>query len=152
MAQAIDNSTLAASFGTGSTRVEVRQVHPDGIDATNTADGKAASVRTQQGVQLASNPTIAADGPTKSLLTGGLVDSRAMAGLAALAAQQPVQLLAAPAVDGEDTAGTPRRQLLIRGGDTLQQFFASQTGPLAPSGVTTSGDNVLVTYSAVNPA
>lgn len=151
VAQALANSTLAARFGTGSTRVEVRQVHPDGIAAATTADRAAAAARSQGGVQLAANPALTADTPTRDLLTGGRVDSRAMAGLAALTAQQPVQLLGAPAVFGEDTAGTPRRQLLIRGAGTVGRFFASQTGPLAPAKVSTTGGDVLVTYSAVNP-
>jgi hypothetical protein len=152
IAQAIANSTLAASFGQGNTRVEVRQVHPEGIDAVDATNGAAASARSQGGTQLAGNPAIAADTATADLLTGGRVDSRAMAGLAALAAQQPVTLLGAPAVDGEDAAGTPRRQLLLSGGAPVQQFFATQTGALAPTEVTTSGDDVLVTYSAVAPS
>ena len=155
VAAALDNSTLAASFGEGSTRVEVRRVHTGGLDATNAADGAAAAARAQAGGQLAVNPAITADGPTKDLLTGGRVDSRAMAALAAFAAfgaQRPVQLLAAPAVDGEDTTGSPRRQLLLVGGETAQAFFAGQRGPLAPAGVTTSGDDVLVTYSVSNPS
>ena len=153
VAQALANSTLAASFGAGTARVEVRQVHPEGIDAAAAAAAAGASARSRGGAGLATNPAITADTATADLLTGGRVDSRAMAGLAALSAQQHVSLLGAPAVAGEDTAGTPRRQLLLGGGAAVEQFFAHQTGALAPSSVTTTAaDEVLVTYSAVLPS
>jgi len=60
-----------------------------------------------------------------------------------------VQLLGAPAVFGEDAAGTPRRQVLLAGGTGVRQFFAHQTGSLAPSAVSVQGGAVLLTYSAV---
>ena len=132
-------------------RVEVRQVHPEGLAARNAAQASEASARSAGGTQLAGNPALTTDQPTKDLLTGGRVDSRALAGLAALTAQQPVQLAGAPAVFGEDGGATPRRQLLLVGGSPVRQFFAAQTGPLAPSAVTMQNGEVLVTYSAVPP-
>jgi len=151
VATALQNSTLAATFGTGDMRVEVRQVHPEGLAARTAAQASEASARSAGGTQLAGNPALTTDQPTKDLLTGGRVDSRALAGLAALTAQQPVQLAGAPAVFGEDGGATPRRQLLLAGGSPVRQFFAAQIGPLAPSAVTMQNGEVLVTYSAVPP-
>jgi len=151
VAQAIANSTLAATFGDGDVRVEVRQVHPEGIDQLNATRAAQAAAGSRAGTELAGNPALTADQATTDLLTGGRVDPRAMAGLALLSAQQPVRLLDAPAVLGEDAAGVPRRQVLVAGGAAVQKFFADQTGPLAPSEVTARGDAVLVTYSAVPP-
>jgi len=149
VAQALANSTLAATFGTGDRRVEVRRVHPEGLDVTNTTRTAQATTRSRAGTELAANPGLHTDQATTDLLTGGRLDARAMAGLAALTAQQPVQLLGAPAVFGEDAAGTPRRQVLLAGGTGVRQFFAHQTGPLAPSAVSVQGGAVLLTYSAV---
>jgi len=149
VAQALANSTLAATFGTGDRRVEVRRVHPEGLDVVNTTRTAQATTRSRAGTELAANPGLHTDQATTDLLTGGRLDARAMAGLAALTAQQPVQLLGAPAVFGEDTAGTPRRQLLLAGGTGVRQLFAPQTGPLAPSAVSVQGGAVLLSYSAV---
>lgn len=153
VAEALANSTLAASFGTGDTRVEVRQVHAEGLDSFNEAAGARAGARSEAGTELAGNPNLVAGPGVTDLLTGGRVADRAMAGLAALTAQQPVTVLAVPAVAGEDDTDRPRRQLLLDPvGDPgpVADFFTDQQGPLAADSATVGNDGtVLVTFSAV---
>ncbi|GMA32333.1 hypothetical protein [Litorihabitans aurantiacus] len=60
--EAIDNSTVVATFGEGDRAVEIRRVRSGGIAAADASDGAAASQRANLGAQLAVNPNVTFDG------------------------------------------------------------------------------------------
>ena len=83
-----------ASFGAGEARIDVRAVAADGSAAYRTA--LAADVRARQvaGLELLADPRVTIAAPARAALAAGRVDARLLITLAALAANEPVQILA----------------------------------------------------------
>jgi hypothetical protein len=82
-----------ARFGTGNSRIDVRQVLPAG--SSGASAGLAAKLREarQSGRQLLANRQIQTSGQARTILSQGHVDERLLATLAALASQQPIDVL-----------------------------------------------------------
>jgi hypothetical protein len=98
-----------ASFGTGQARIDVRAVAPDGTAAYRTA--LAADLRARQvaALQLLAGPRITATAAARTELTAGHVDARLLITLAALAATQPVHIVAFADAGPGAGPGTPLR-------------------------------------------
>ncbi|RUR03196.1 ArnT family glycosyltransferase [Labedella endophytica] len=161
VSETIANSTVVASFGEGSTQVDVRRVDPNGLEQTE-ADAQASTdARSAAGSALAQNPNITLTGESRSLLEAGLVDSRIMLALAERAVTSEISVADFPISEGEGDA--VRRQVLVssidgvptsttEGADDATAWLDGLSGVTAASAVEDAGDNVLATFSISEPA
>jgi len=83
-----------ASFGTGTARIDVRAVAPDGAAAYQTALAADLRARRAAGLQLLGDPRVIGSAAARADLAAGRVDARLLLTLAALAANGPVQIVA----------------------------------------------------------
>jgi 4-amino-4-deoxy-L-arabinose transferase-like glycosyltransferase len=161
VSETIANSVVVASFGEGSTQVDVRRVDPNGIDQAE-ADAQASiDARAAAGASLAENPNITLTGESRSLLEAGMVDSRIILALAEHAVTSEITVADFPITEGEGDA--VRRQVLVSsiGGvaTSTAEGAADATGWIEGlSGVTSAlsvdriDGNVLATFSIDEPA
>jgi hypothetical protein len=128
LTDAIGHAQPAATFGSGGTRVDVLRVN-------NTAPKPALPAAPAFGTQLAARFTDAADPDALATLQSRTVDQRVLAALAVISATEPARLQDIRASDGEQIAGTPRREMVLAGPrdqlNDLAAFFARQSGPFA---------------------
>ena len=155
-AQAIDNSVVVASFGTGSQAVEVRRISPDEAATASAAETEAAATRARFGAELAQNPGVIISDADRALLVDGLIDPRIAVVLAALAASGDVTVAGFPAIDGED--GQALRQValtdmagdpLVADGKLTTAAYALVGGlrdSFAPEDVAIDGDQLVLRY------
>jgi hypothetical protein len=85
---------VIASFGSGAARIDVRAIAPSGAAAYKSALAADRLARIDAGRQLLRNPHIAGSSAVKAALRSGDVDPRLLITLAALAAQQPLRIVA----------------------------------------------------------
>jgi hypothetical protein len=85
---------VIASFGSGPARIDIRAVAADGTAAYDSALAADRSARIAAGAQLIGNHRIAVTAAAGTALRAGRVDPRLLSMLAALAAQQPLRILA----------------------------------------------------------
>jgi hypothetical protein len=128
---------VMASFGSGTDRIDVRAVAPDGAAAFEAGLPTEHATRISAGQQLLRNKNIRASAAAQGDLTAGDVDPRLMTALAALAAQYPVSI----ASFDDSSPGAPGAPL--RGAEvgsaasgTLQpmlSFLNAQRSPYLPA-------------------
>jgi hypothetical protein len=82
-----------ARFGTGNRRIDVRQVLPAGSSGSPAQLASKLREARQSGRQLLANRQIRVSGQARTVLSQGHVDERLLATLAALASQQPLDVL-----------------------------------------------------------
>jgi hypothetical protein len=85
---------VIASFGSGAARIDIRAVAADGTAAYDSALAADRSARIAAGEELIGNHRITMTAAAATVLRAGQVDPRLLAMLAALAAQQPLRILA----------------------------------------------------------
>ena len=85
---------VIASFGSGAARIDIRAVAADGTAAYDSALAADRSARIAAGEELIGNHRIVMTAAAATVLRAGQVDPRLLAMLAALAAQQPLRILA----------------------------------------------------------
>ncbi len=85
---------VIASFGAGTARIDIRAVAADGSAAYDSALAADRGARIAAGDQLIGNRRITMSAAARAVLRAGRVDPRLLAMLAALAAQQPLRILA----------------------------------------------------------
>jgi hypothetical protein len=126
---------VIASFGTGSSLVQVRVVTPGGAAAYVSAERADVQARQLAGHQLAGNPNIQAPAAAKAELESGRVDSRLLITLAALAAGFRIRIQ--DFSDGGPGGGStaPLRQLAVISSSAtylneLLAFLDAQRPPL----------------------
>jgi hypothetical protein len=136
-----------ASFGSGSARIAVQAVAPDGSAAYQTQ--LAADVRDRQvaGAELLHNHHVHVAGAARSALTGGQVDSRLLATLATLAALHPLDIISFDSSGPGASAGVPLRSAEIAAAAppgrhlasvaSLLAFFRAQRPPYLPASLDT---------------
>jgi len=133
-ADAVAHSQPAATFGSGSERVDVLRV--DNGAPTSKPPSPAAPAF---GGQLAAHLAGATKPDVLAVLQSRTVDQRVLATLAVIAATQPVQVEDISTIEGEDNTGTARRDITLRGPrDRLQSvaaFFERQVGAFAVQSV-----------------
>jgi hypothetical protein len=153
---------VIASFGSGAARIDIRAVAADGTAAYDSALAADRSARIAAGEQLIGNRRIAMTTADQAVLRAGRVDPRLLAMLAALAAQQPLRVLAfgdpspgastaiplrsaelAPAAAGTHAAA--RLQTMLAFLRAQQQPFLPATAALA------HGSALSVEYAAPSP-
>ena len=98
-----------ASFGTGQARIEVRAVAPDGAAAYRTALAADLDARRAAGLQLLADQRVTGPSAVRADLAAGRVDARLLITLAAMAANEPLRLLAFGGVGPGASSGTPLR-------------------------------------------
>jgi hypothetical protein len=136
---------LIASFGSGTTRIDVRATEPGGAAAYAAALRADLAARKSAGTELLRNWRIAFTAQDARQLRAGQVDSRLLATLAALASKYPIRVDAfgdaAPGVTVPDAA-LPLRGITITivGGQNRTAWLAaalalvrSQSAPYQPA-------------------
>jgi hypothetical protein len=161
---------VIASFGSGELRIDVRAVAPDGAAAYWAARASDLAAQREAGSQLLRNPRISVSMAARSELAAGQIDTRLLITLAAVAATEPVQVmafgdsgpgaspgmplraveLAAPAVASGTAGGTA-------GVQTMLAFVRAQRPPYLPAqaGIVRGpgGSSVLsIEFAAPSPA
>jgi hypothetical protein len=82
-----------ARFGTGNLRIDVRQVLPSGASGARAQLAAKLREARQSGRELLANSRIEVSGQARTVLSKGHVDERLMATLAALATDEPINVL-----------------------------------------------------------
>jgi hypothetical protein len=126
---------IIASFGTGSSLVQVRVVTPGGAVSYLSAGRTDLLARQTAGRELAANKNINAPPAAKAELASGRVDSRLLITMAALAARFRLRIHAFGDADPGDGASAPLRQLTIVTSSAtylhqLLSFLSAQRPPL----------------------
>ena len=126
-----------ASFGSGEARIDVRAVAADGAAAYRTALAADVRARRAAGLQLLADPRVAIAASARAALAAGRVDARLLITLAALAADEPVQILAFGDDGPGASAGTPLRTAEITGAAAAARamlaFVRAQRPPFLPA-------------------
>ncbi|SDU83405.1 4-amino-4-deoxy-L-arabinose transferase [Microlunatus sagamiharensis] len=165
VAQALDNATEVASFGTGDKAVQVYRINRSGADATREQAARDQAGRVEAGTELATNPDLDLRSPAvRDLFTGGRVDARILITLPQAAVTGPLTVDDVPPAPGEESLpDLPRRQVLISAVDgrplasdasetaRLQAFWAGQPEPFRPLSTTPTSQGLLVTYATDGP-
>ncbi len=106
---------VMASFGSGSARIQIRAVAPDGAAAYRSALGADLLARKAAGAQLLLNPRIGVSPVARRQLTSGEPDSRLLITLAAMATMRPVYIAAFGGSAHGAGVSMPLRSAIIRG-------------------------------------
>lgn len=132
-----------ASFGTGPTRIDVRAVAPDGAAAYRTALAADLRARRVAGLQLLDDSRVTASAAVRADLAAGLVDARLLITLAAMAANEPVHILAFGGLAPGASSGTPLRTAELAAPPATAQamlaFVRAQRPPYLAAGSGLSG-------------
>jgi hypothetical protein len=127
-----------ASFGTGEARIDVRAIAPDGAAAYRTALAADLRARQMAALQLLADPRLTVAAAARTELAAGQVDARLLITLAALAATEPVHIMAfGDAGPGADP-GTPLRTAELAAppatARVMLAFVRGQRPPYLPVG------------------
>ena len=158
---------VLASFGAGSTRVDVRVIASYGADAYQLALTRDIAARDLQGTQLVGNSRIALPPSAKTELAAGQVDPRLLLTLPALAQKHPVRVLAFYNRAPGASSGIPFSGVKLAGSDPkaglpahaylrwLVSFLHSQRWVYRAASVTTAWHHgraiVFVRFALPNP-
>ena len=160
---ALENSVLVASFGSGSQQVDIRRVHPQGLDALEERRERDERARAAAGADLAANPRISFPEEARAALTSGQVDPRAMVALAAAAARHELTVAGLPPAPGEEGTVIPRRTVVISAVDgqpvgagqpteDLVRLLEGQVAPYEPEVIERGGGQLIVRFDARTPS
>src|SRR3984957_8889272 len=153
---------VIASFGSGAARIDVRAVAADGTAAYDAALAADRSARITAGEQLIGTRRIAMTAADQAVLRAGRVDPRLLAMLAALAAQQPLRIVAFGDPSPGASAAIPLRSVELApataAADTpallraILSFLQAQHPPFLPPRAALAGQStVSVEYAAPSP-
>ena len=153
---------VIASFGSGPARIDIRAVAADGTAAYDAAAVADRSARIAAGRQLIGNHRIVMTTAAQAVLRAGQVDPRLLAMLAALAAQQPLRILAFGDPSPGASAVIPLRSVElapVKAGaqaaarlQTMLSFLQAQQQPFLPMTAALVHRSALsVEYAAPSP-
>jgi hypothetical protein len=156
---------ILASFGSGGLRIDVRAVALDGAAAYRAALAADLAARRGAGRQLLQNPRISVPAAARSELLAGQVDSRLLTTLAALAAAEPVQVMAFGDSGPGASAGMPLRAVEVAvaahaagratGLRSMLAFVQAQRAPYLPAWaaiVRGAGDSFVLSVEFAAPS
>ena len=103
---------VIASFGSASTRIDIRVIAPEGAAAYRSALSADLAARKKAGAQLLRIGRISAPATARRQLTAGQVDSRLLLTLAELASQWPVSIVTFGDLAPGASPGIPLRRRL----------------------------------------
>lgn len=146
---------VIASFGSGPARIDVRLVAADGAAGSPSRLMADRRDRIAAGKQLLKNKRITAAGSARAALTGGRVDPRLLVVLAALAAREPVRVVAF----GDPSPGAavmPLRSAQIGAGDAAALraaliFLRAQLPPYQPALIRGGHGLLTIQFDAPSP-
>ena len=130
---------VLAGFGAGAASIQVRMTAPDGVAAYRGASAADLASRRQAGTQLLANSGISVAAGARRPLSAGVVDSRLLITLAALAAlRRMVRVLSFGPPDPDAGAGVPLRSMEITGPAPagVLAFLRAQQAPYLPAVMT----------------
>ncbi len=149
---------VIASFGSGASRIDIRSIAPDGAAAYQAALRADQRARVATGRRLLGNRRISVSADARASLRGGDVDPRLLVMLAALAAQQPVRIIAFGDPSPAAGPGVPLRSVRIapsRGGASglrsMQSFLDVQRPPFLPARSSLTRTALTAQYGAPSP-
>jgi hypothetical protein len=154
---------VVASFGSGTAQIDIRASAPDGTAAYAAALAADRGARVFAGQQLLRNRHIQAGSGVRAALRAGEVDARLLAMFAALAAEQPLRILAlADPSPGVLSLAAPYRGAEIAPGpagtkaaaqvQAMLSFLRAQRLPYLPMQAALAGRSALnIEYSAPSP-
>ncbi|HEY5395727.1 MAG TPA: hypothetical protein VIL16_10055 [Trebonia sp.] len=153
---------VIASFGSGPARIDIRAVAADGTAAYDSALAADRSARIAAGAQLIGNHRIAVAAAAGAVLRAGRVDPRLLAMLAALAAQQPLRILAFGDPSPGASAAIPLRSVELAPAQAgthaaarlgaMLSFLRAQQLPFLPTAAAlVHGSALSVEYAAPSP-
>ena len=153
---------VIASFGSGAARIDIRAVAADGTAAYDSALAADRTARIAAGGQLINNRHITMSTAAQAVLRTGQVDPRLLTMLAALAAQQPLRILAFGDPSPGASAAIPLRSVKIAPASTgahtaarlhtMLSFLQAQQVPYLPTREVLVGQSALsVEYAAPSP-
>jgi hypothetical protein len=153
---------VIASFGSGPARIDIRAVAADGTAAYDSALAADRSARIAAGAQLIGNHRIAVTAAAGAVLRAGRVDPRLLAMLAALAAQQPLRILAFGDPSPGASAAIPLRSVELAPAQAgthaaarlgaMLSFLRAQQLPFLPTAAAlVHGSALSVEYAAPSP-
>ena len=146
---------VAASFGTGAARIDVRIVAPDGTARYRTALAADISARQAAGLQLLRDPRITVTPAARAALAAGQVDARLLITLAALAASQPVWIAGFADRGPGASPGLPLRTLRITApsaaGRAMLAFVQAQRSPYLAAHADLGESVLTVEFAAPSP-
>jgi hypothetical protein len=153
---------VIASFGSGAARIDIRAVAADGTAAYDSALAADRSARIAAGEELIGNHRIAMTAAATTVLRAGQVDPRLLAMLAALAAQQPLRILAFGDPSPGASAAIPLRSVELAPATartkaaarlrTMLSFLQAQQSPFRPATAALVHQSALnVEYAAPSP-
>jgi 4-amino-4-deoxy-L-arabinose transferase-like glycosyltransferase len=153
--QALENSTVVASFGTDDQEVDVRRIDTAGAAQASTDAGSDAAARSQVGRELAQNPSLEVSDVFRQALSDGRVDPRAMIVLGQLAATGSISVGDPEALPGESEGLFRQLEIAATDGRSADDVAAVVGGlgdTYAPAADTVSGDRLVATWSALPPS
>lgn len=133
---------VVARFGTGGALIEVRVVAPDGSAAYLRALKSDQQARREAGAQLLLNNRIRVTAAARSQLGGGLVDSRLLTALAALAQMHPLRIISFASAGQGASVGVPLPIVVLTGAGhsksaaylrVMLAFLRAQRPPFLPA-------------------
>ncbi len=153
---------VIASFGSGAARIDIRAVAADGTAAYDSALAADRGARITAGRELIGNRHITMPAAAKAMLRAGRVDPRLLAMLAALAAQQPLRILAFGDPSPGASAAIPLRSVQVAPAKagahaaarlrSMMSFLQAQQVPYLPMRAVLTGHSALsVEYAAPSP-
>jgi hypothetical protein len=150
---------VIATFGSGSGRIDIRAIAPDGAAAYRSDLAADRRSRVSAGTQLLRNPHITVATGARAALSAGDVDPRLLLLLAALAAQQPVRVSAFGDPSPGASQAVPLRGATLaplRSGAAssraMLSFIRAQQEPFLPLRASVVGPSaVTVEYAAPSP-
>jgi hypothetical protein len=138
---------VLAAFGSGSARIEVRVVAPDGTKAYLTQLAADVAARRSAGAALLHNSSIRVAPAARRELTAGQVDPRLLLMVVTLSHAYPVGIVSFGGQASGASAGVPLRSAEITGAPApghrpasmrvLRHFLNAQRTPYRPATVTT---------------
>jgi hypothetical protein len=159
---------VIASFGTGTSRIDIRLIAESGAPAFLAALAKDLQARKSSGAQLLHNSKIVETAAAAQALGQGQVDERLLTAIAFLAAQQPLSIVGFGGSAPGTGPGVPLRYVYLAESDPaahessaayLKALIAGARGlrpPYVPLSVATTpgpgGQNVLrIEFAAPSP-
>jgi hypothetical protein len=158
---------IMGSFGTGSARVEVRVVAPDGAPVYLSQLSADVSARKSLGATLLRDPKIASEPAARSELASGQVDPRLLLTISTMSALHPLSIVSFSGAAPGATPGVPLRDAVLLGGiggssssasglAAMASFLRGQQPPYLPAVVQTvrlpTGEHALrVQFAAPAP-
>jgi hypothetical protein len=158
-----DAPAVIARFGSGSMRIEIRQIAPGGAAAYFSSLSKDIRDRKASGTSLLENPRITVSVTARRQLRAGQVDSRLLVVIASLASRRPVSILGFGDLGLGASPGIPFRCAYLAETDgsaaaqvqRMSAFLRGQTGPYAAAHIQPvwlAGRNVVrIEFAAPSP-